>query len=786
MVNTRKESDSNVKAFLQQGNCDIVKKLLNYYLSDKGIIVKVVMTENRHLGIRLESESLINKQIIVNFIRNIFRKWQITSNEIKEVYIRGYRINAKEHDWQAQLDLSKICNTVNNNQNLIDQNNHDIQNQKNNNQPIFRVKNHSEYFEELELLTGCQEELNFIVNLLNKILITDGDKANIKQQIEKIKKRSSDPNFYLAIVGEFSSGKSTLINALLEDDLLKSSIIQGTTATATKITSGEYLTVKAQFNCKDIQKIETKPNTQYLTIPSIPEINEVTPKQLIHILTTHDSISPQVNSLIINHPAKFLQERITIIDTPGTNALKIEHGEITKQVIENESDAALIIIPATTPLSQTLANFLEISLRPFLHRCIFVVTKIDKIRQREQESLIDNLKLRLNDMLGIENPLILPAAPQVILDEITEEEEISDRLLIWKDKFSDLKYTIITKLKKERILIVSENLLRLLTQVLEQLEQNLTQEWQKYKQRQSALKSETIQDLTSFTFERQKICRQKIEQAIEKTKNKVKYCISEHQENNKKAIRQKIMAVSNWDELNSVTQNGSESVLESGQEALQNDLQTELKIMNIAAEEAQQHFNQEFSKAYQKLQALGSNFNFSSNLSHQSLSMNISSVFSDMKAMQAQQEDKAVNRVIKGAVIGVIGAILLPGIGAVVGGIAGAYLSRLFGPSLEERKNELWNKLEPSLTSYFQQIDNQVQEDIRNYGRQLINSLENHIDLYMGKYKDVVDVMLNEQQIELNRLNSLQESTENYLQEIERRKTNIKQQKQRLAKTGGN
>jgi gas vesicle protein len=75
--------------------------------------------------------------------------------------------------------------------------------------------------------------------------------------------------------------------------------------------------------------------------------------------------------------------------------------------------------------------------------------------------------------------------------------------------------------------------------------------------------NETIQDLTSFTFEHQKICRQKIEQAIEKTKNKVKYSISEHQENNKKAIRQKIMAVSNWNELNSVTQNGSESVLVS-------------------------------------------------------------------------------------------------------------------------------------------------------------------------------------------------------------------------------
>jgi predicted GTPase len=651
--------------------------------------------------------------------------------------------------------------------------------------PVCQETDYSKYFEELEALTNYNEHLNFITNLLEKIGINNKEKEKLTKQIENLKQRSSDPNFYLAIVGEFSSGKSTLINAILEDDLLKSSVIQGTTATATQIKSGKYLTIKAKLNAKTIKNINTHPNSKNITIRQIPEIKNVNVKQLIHLLTTHEQIAPKVTSLIVNHPATFLQEGITIIDTPGTNALKVEHGEITKKVIENEADATLIIIPATTPLSQTLANFLETSLHPFLHRCIFVVTKIDKIRKREQESLIDNLKVRLKEMLGLENPLILPAAPQIILDEITGEEEIPSKLLIWKDKFLELKNTIIAKLKQERILIISENLLHLLTEILEQLEQNLNQEWQTYKQRQLALENETIQDLTSFTLKQQQKCRQKIEQAIEKTKNQTGYCITEHQEKAKQKIRQKIMAVSNWEQLNNVTQNGAETALTSGQKALQSELQRKLIIIDLSAKEAQEFFDQEFAQAYQKLQTLGSNFNFFNNLSNQSLSMNISNVFSDMKSLQAQEEGKAVNRVINGAVIGIISGILFPGIGLLLGGVAGAFLSRLFGPSLEERKNELWNKLEPSLNSYFQQLKKQVNEDIRNYGRTLIKALESHVNLYMGKYKDVVDLMLNEQQLELNRLNNLQETTQNYLKEIEIRKNKIKQQQERLAKTNG-
>ncbi len=636
----------------------------------------------------------------------------------------------------------------------------------------------SQYLEKLQALTNCNEHLNFIQKIIDNKLISASDQDAVNQQINRIKTRSLDPNFYLAVVGEFSSGKSTFINALLRDEILKTSALVAT-ATATKIKSGENLMITATLDGEKKGVFKTNVNSKNISIPWL-NIQQVTPRQLIHLLTADDNISQNVVDLTITHPAKFLQEGITIIDTPGTNAVNIEHGKVTRKTIENEADAAVIIIPATTPLSQSLANFLETALRPFLHRCVFVVTKMDNIRKKERGMLLNNLRQRLTTMLDIKKPNLFAVSPQFILDNLEYDDEITVDNIMWISAFTHLESSLSKKLRQERILIIAESLLRLLTQTLDELETNLTQEWEQYQQRQVALQSQTIQDLNSFTLEQKNKSSQKIEQAIESVKNQISYYISEQQEKTKKAIKEKVMGVSNWDELKLVTESGAESILKSNQETIQQKLAEELKILAKFAQSAQQEFDQEFTKAYEKLEALGASFNTSENSTNQNSSMNITNVFSDMKALQAEQENEASNRVVKGVVIGVIGAILLPGIGAVLGGIAGAFLSRLFGASLEERKNELWNQLEPNLNNYFQQTNHQLQEEVKNYGRQLINFLESHINSYMAKYKEAVDLMLSEQQQELNRLNNLQLSTQNYLQEIERRKQQIKQQEQRL------
>ena len=56
--------------------------------------------------------------------------------------------------------------------------------------------------------------------VIDNINIPSDKKELFSKSLQKIKERTKDPNIYLGIVGEFSSGKSTLINALIGADFL--------------------------------------------------------------------------------------------------------------------------------------------------------------------------------------------------------------------------------------------------------------------------------------------------------------------------------------------------------------------------------------------------------------------------------------------------------------------------------------------------------------------------------------------------------------------------------------
>ena len=59
-------------------------------------------------------------------------------------------------------------------------------------------------------------------------------KRNYIAMLNKIKQRAKDPNLNVALIGDFSSGKSTFINAFIQKDLLKTAWI-ATTAIPTNI-----------------------------------------------------------------------------------------------------------------------------------------------------------------------------------------------------------------------------------------------------------------------------------------------------------------------------------------------------------------------------------------------------------------------------------------------------------------------------------------------------------------------------------------------------------------------
>ncbi|MDJ0615654.1 MAG: dynamin family protein [Calothrix sp. MO_192.B10] len=642
-----------------------------------------------------------------------------------------------------------------------------------------------ETIDELDALTDAEDHLQFAANIIQGEDISTALKSEIDSQINQIQKRRSDSSLYLAVIGEFSSGKSTFINALLRDDLLKTSVLP-TTAAATKLCYGSCLEVEVQLGGTFSRTVKTHVNSQKITIPWLSGVNGINNREFIHVLTTKDEVAKDVEQLTITHPAPFLANSIVIIDTPGTNATSTLHGQVTRKVIANEADAVIIIIPATIPLSQSLASFLRSTLRPFIHRCVFVVTRMDQIRQREQSDVLNNLRSRLVEQLGIKPPILYSCSAQVVMDDITGEEPVPPDLLVWKQRFEQLEKLVINRLCRERLLAISENVLRLLTGLFEQLEGNLRSQWENYQQRQEAIKREIIPDLALFTAEQQLLCQRMLDDTISTTIAKSSQCVEKYRDKTISKIYNAIFNAEDLQALENIVKNEAESILKTSQDELQQELQKKIKSISQAAIAASREFDSKFIEVYSRLQTLGGGFEIQ-NTMHNGVQINTSDVFTSMQSLQEQMDTQDGFVAVGGIATGIaIGSAILPVVGTVIGGLVGLIVSGgIMGASLEKRKQQLWDKLRPSLDSHFNSVKGQAQSAVQTYADSVSAALKQRIDKYMAQYKATVDRILQEQKTQLQRLTNLQIAMQADLQEIDRRRKSLSAKQQRLAAIEG-
>src|SRR6266581_4749546 len=131
--------------------------------------------------------------------------------------------------------------------------------------------------------------------------------------------------FLLVVVGEFNAGKSALINALLRAPILP----EGVTPTTAKITKLRYGTQNRQV-----------------------QLDQETVEQL--------------------YPADFLKN-ISIVDTPGINAVVREHERMTKDFIPH-SDLILLVTSADRPFTESERAFLE-GIRKWNKKVLLVLNK---------------------------------------------------------------------------------------------------------------------------------------------------------------------------------------------------------------------------------------------------------------------------------------------------------------------------------------------------------------------------------------------------------------------------
>jgi GTPase Era involved in 16S rRNA processing len=224
-----------------------------------------------------------------------------------------------------------------------------------------------------------------------------------------VEQRLADPRLYLAVLGEFNSGKSMFINGLLRASLMPVAPIV-TTGVAIEIALGERTRVAVQFTDEDIWRYFPAGADESALLDRLgPPDGYATMPAVLQAVCADQAVTLLIRSVHLTHPAPLLGRGVVLIDTPGFNSTTSSHAGIAQRVAAERADMAVLVIPSYSPVSMTMAKFLTGPLAHHLGHCIFVVTKLAQVHVDERQDLLLDIARRLADC-GVPEPVVLPEA----------------------------------------------------------------------------------------------------------------------------------------------------------------------------------------------------------------------------------------------------------------------------------------------------------------------------------------------------------------------------------------
>jgi small GTP-binding protein len=222
-----------------------------------------------------------------------------------------------------------------------------------------------------------------------------------------------DERFSVVVLGEFNHGKSTFINALLGTPLLPTGITP-TTALLAHVTHGAKAGATAVTENGDRTPIDAAALADHVTVEGLAKAEGKqgkegkTESKGKGASQAAKKPAGTIHHVEITHPAPLLQNRLTIVDTPGVNDINEQRADITYGYLPR-ADAAVFLLDATQILTASERQFLEERiLRSTRDRLIFVIAKSDLLDEGE---LAETLRFARQHLSAIvPEPAIFPVS----------------------------------------------------------------------------------------------------------------------------------------------------------------------------------------------------------------------------------------------------------------------------------------------------------------------------------------------------------------------------------------
>ncbi|KAK3138879.1 hypothetical protein QOZ80_5AG0374620 [Eleusine coracana subsp. coracana] len=183
--------------------------------------------------------------------------------------------------------------------------------------------------------------------------------------------RLSEP-FLLVIVGEFNSGKSTFINALLGRQYLQDGVVP----TTNEISLLSY----SEVDSESFERCERHPDGQFVCYLSAPILKEM-----------------------------------NLVDTPGTNVILQRQQRLTEEYVPR-ADLVLFVLSSDRPLTDSEVGFLQY-VQQWKKKVVFVLNKLDLYRNsNELEEATAFIKENACKLLNTEDVTLFPVSSRSALE----------------------------------------------------------------------------------------------------------------------------------------------------------------------------------------------------------------------------------------------------------------------------------------------------------------------------------------------------------------------------------
>jgi GTP-binding protein EngB required for normal cell division len=211
-------------------------------------------------------------------------------------------------------------------------------------------------------------------------------------RIEAFRRRIAAGRFYVACVGEFKRGKSTLLNALVGQPVLPTGIVP-VTAVPTVLQYGEEPMGLIQFASGEARRTSLMDLEAYISEARNPQ----------------NALGVEAVEVLLPHP--LLRDGLCLVDTPGLGSV-FESSTAATRAFVPQIDAALVVIGADPPLSGDEVALIKAAAHHVRH-VIVVLNKADRFtaaERREASSFAEQVLTR--ELGGAIEPVLEISATQ--------------------------------------------------------------------------------------------------------------------------------------------------------------------------------------------------------------------------------------------------------------------------------------------------------------------------------------------------------------------------------------